>query len=674
MKKIIIISRGIETCTCIWEQLNELIGDEIAVEMMCLDEWFIRDFKDILVLITSPFLKEKVLKLIPLGTDYIIASRIINYKYINQIINITNDSKVLLVNDSKETCNQAVSQLLNMGLDHIKYYPYYPKIQEYPKLEVCITFGESKFAPACVKNIIDLGSRYVDITTLIDILKYFKLMKKKGNYISSFFTRDIIKLSERYNTTAKIAIELKSMFETIIENSKYGIVYLDVNGKIAIANETFSKIINNQIDLIKNNYIYIIIPQLKNWKVPEYEEEILSIKDKSFAIAKAPVTRDNKIIGYMLTLEDVSKIQKLEYEIRRQQNFTSFKANYTFDNIIGKSSVINDVKDLAKKLSKSESTILLYGESGTGKELFAQAIHNYSRRKDAQFVPVNFAALSTPLLESELFGYEEGSFTGAKKGGKPGLFEIAHGGTIFLDEIGEIPTEFQVKLLRVLQERQVIRVGGTKLISINVRVIVATNKDLTYEINMGNFRRDLFYRINVLPISIPSLKERKEDVPILAEAFLKRINCCDNIDVHDYFDKDCLEFLNNYDWPGNIRELDNVVEYITNIKEENKKIRWNDLPQYISRNCVNSYNNDIEIDDLIDKDIIWILNCINKHKNVGRRFLCDIAKSEGLNLGESKIRRLINDMKNLQLVEINKGLSGTCITNKGRKLLNLSKE
>jgi transcriptional regulator with PAS, ATPase and Fis domain len=212
----------------------------------------------------------------------------------------------------------------------------------------------------------------------------------------------------------------------------------------------------------------------------------------------------------------------------------------------------------AKKYAKTDSTILITGESGTGKELMAQSIHNAGLRKDGPFVAVNCAAISESLLESELFGYADGAFTGAKKGGKPGVFELAHGGTLFLDEIGEISTKIQAILLRVLQEKEIMRVGGDRMIPVDVRVIAATNKDLWESVQKGLFREDLFFRLNVLRLQMPSLRERKDDIPLILNRLLRQHKV--SFLTWEQLPEMLKQFFLDYDWPGNIRQLENVVE------------------------------------------------------------------------------------------------------------------
>lgn len=264
------------------------------------------------------------------------------------------------------------------------------------------------------------------------------------------------------------------------------------------------------------------------------------------------------LLGVVLTIRDMKRVYNMV------NKFTGMKAYYTFDDIIGQSWSMKQVIDFAKGVSDSPTTILITGESGTGKEVFAQAIHNASSRQNLGFVAVNCGAIPENLFESELFGYDEGAFTGARKGGKPGKFEMANGGTLFLDEVGEMPLDMQVKLLRVLQEGELTRVGGNKAIAVDVRVIAATNKNLKTLVEENKFRIDLYYRLSVIPIKIPPLRERKEDIQALINIFLQSKSMKLN-KVPPVLNEEITTILLRYEWPGNVRELENFIEKTVNL-------------------------------------------------------------------------------------------------------------
>jgi transcriptional regulator of acetoin/glycerol metabolism len=269
------------------------------------------------------------------------------------------------------------------------------------------------------------------------------------------------------------------------------------------------------------------------------------------------VNEQESFTGSFVTLRPVKAVQHMV------QRYSGYSASLQFSDIIGRSREMEEAVELAKLSAQSASNVLLQGESGTGKEIFAQAIHNRSGRRNAPFIPLNCGAIPRELVGSELFGYEEGAFTGAGKGGKPGKFELVAGGTFFLDEIGDMPLEQQAVLLRVIQERSMTRIGGIKVIPVDVRLICATHKNLLEQVRKGTFRQDLYYRLNVMSITIPPLRERHEDIPLLFQHFLDRL-CRDRGQVLTVGD-DVMHYLYSYPWPGNVRELQNVVERATNL-------------------------------------------------------------------------------------------------------------
>jgi transcriptional regulator with PAS, ATPase and Fis domain len=300
---------------------------------------------------------------------------------------------------------------------------------------------------------------------------------------------------------------------------------------------------------------------------------------KEVIVNVAPIFIDSLIKGSVGVIHDISEIIGLNEELAQARKLIRhLKARYTWGDIIGTSPAMVAAKEEARRAAETPATVLLRGESGTGKELFAHAIHNASPRHEGQFVRVNCAALSENLLESELFGYVEGAFTGAVKGGKKGLFEEANGGTVFLDEIGEISLSLQRKLLRVLQEREIVRVGGTLPVSVDVRVIAATNANLEQKVKDGTFKGDLYYRLNVLPIAIPPLRARAEDIPRLVQHVIFRLNQEFGRQVTGMA-PEALSELGKYPWPGNVRELENVLgRAMINMRPQERVIDTQHLP------------------------------------------------------------------------------------------------
>lgn len=356
---------------------------------------------------------------------------------------------------------------------------------------------------------------------------------------------------------------------TIMDSISSGIIAVDNQGIIKSINNTACRMLKAGENTLVNKSIKSFIHEWKS--ISEYlcnghifqDEEVNMIIDGSkekYNFNTYPINDDaHTPIGYVIVLKEMQKV------INLVNRYTGMRARYTFDDIIGGSQISNIV-GYARQVANSQSTVLIEGESGTGKEVLAQAIHNYSDRRDNGFVAINCGAISKNLLESELFGYDEGAFTGAKKGGHPGKFELANGGTLFLDEIGEMPLDMQVSLLRVLQEGYITRVGGNKCIPVNVRIIAATNRNLKKEVEKGNFRQDLYYRISVIPILLPPLRERKSDIKPLAEHFLKIKSAKQGRDVEPLSSR-IIEWMLNNEWHGNIRELENFIEKYTILKD-----------------------------------------------------------------------------------------------------------
>jgi len=370
------------------------------------------------------------------------------------------------------------------------------------------------------------------------------------------------------DTAAQIAFSKKiearkaEELRAILAFSYEGIIAVDRNGLITVINSSAEKMIGTSQPKVLGQSIATVFPTAKLINVmrsrkPELNQ-IESLGNSQIVINRIPILVNTEVMGAVATFQNIGIIQEAEEKIRKSLYKKGFVAKAFIKDILGTSDQIQKAKREAFLYAKNASSVLITGESGTGKELFAQGIHNASSRFHHPFVTINCAAIPDNLLESELFGYEEGAFTGAKKGGKPGLFELAHEGTVFLDEIGELSMSLQSRLLRVLEEHEVLRIGGDHIRSVNIQVISATNKDLWEMTEKGYFRKDLYYRLNVLELSLPPLRVRKTDIPLLVKKFLSEM-CQDlaskrieGISQHAVF--------KDYNWPGNVRELRNIIE------------------------------------------------------------------------------------------------------------------
>jgi len=389
---------------------------------------------------------------------------------------------------------------------------------------------------------------------------------------------------ERKNRENMLRLE---QYKAVFNFTNDAILAIDENGKIIAANDMVYKFLRWDInDRLEGKHITSVVKGTKMMKVMEKGEsdigDVFELPNRTVLTHRIPIVINGQKRGVVSTFQDLALLREHEKNARLNiKGKKGFAAKYTFDDIKGSSSAITEAKNVAKSYANSDSTVLILGETGTGKELFAQSIHNAGPRASEPFVAVNCAAIPKNLLEAEFFGYEEGSFTGASKGGKMGMFEMAHLGTIFLDEIGEMPLEMQVQLLRVIQEKEVRRIGSDRVIPVDVRVISATNRNLKQEVEKGSFRNDLYYRLDVLELKIPPLRKRKEDIAEIA------VSCLKNLDYKSFKANEALwgsiiEELEKHEMRGNVRELQNMLERLT-VMLKNSRINTSALFSEIER-------------------------------------------------------------------------------------------
>ena len=355
-------------------------------------------------------------------------------------------------------------------------------------------------------------------------------------------------------------------YQAVFQFTHDGIIAIDQAGRVDLINPVAQRILRRPGQTALGRFILDEIPNSNLWTALQtgrpQMDTLINIKGTTVYSNNIPIEIAGQVRGVVATLQDVKSVQSSERKIRIGLHEKGLIAKYCFADILGTSPSLTSAVEIARSYASARATVLITGETGTGKELFAQSIHAASPRQAGPFVAVNCATLDKNLLESDLFGYVEGAFTGALKGGKAGLFELAHTGTLFLDEIGEIPLDLQAKLLRVLQEREIRRLGSGTVVPVDVRIVAATNRDLAQEVAQGNFRADLYYRLNILSVHIPPLRQRSGDVPILADAFFRKFVGEQYGTLQPRFTQ-VMGRLEGYPWPGNIRELQNFVERVS---------------------------------------------------------------------------------------------------------------
>lgn len=661
-------------------QLKELFGEAINIKLFSFEDNSISKIINAdLVIVSTYSIYETIKNNISNKCEIVIPNLTLSKIVLSKIKKIPNGTKCMLVNSSADMCIDTISLFSQLGINQLELIPVFPGINEIPNIDFAITPGEAKFVPKNIKKIMDIGDRILDTSTIIEIVLKLKLeyLLKEDKFIkySDMIASNSYSLEE---LTGK-AHNLESRFDILLKVLDEGIIGINADGIIFAFNNSAERIIGKRKDEVLGKPVIEIIPDI-NFNIAintlqPIKSKLIKINDVYIDLTIEPVTSKNESIGAFVIIKKFKDAEYKQHKLRLQLLNRGYIAKYTFEDIVGESSIIVKTKDIAQKMAKTNSPVLITGESGTGKELFAQALHRSSLRKEFPFVAINCAAIPENLLESELFGYEEGAFTGAKKGGKLGLFEFAHMGTLFLDEIEGMSLNLQSKLLRILQEMEVTRIGGDRVINVDVRIIAATNEDIKALIGKGNFRKDLYYRLNVLPLRIPPLRDRGEDILLIME----KIKC----DLKSKFtlSEEIKKIFLNYSWEGNIRELRNYIEYLTCISDE--EITIDDLPENLLKsskgiNKLNAYENPkfsyfINLTGERFNNYLLVLQqlvlCYKNRVGIGRRAMAKVIEKNNIFLTEKEIRTIFMNLEKYKLITISKGRGGSKITDLGLEFL-----
>ncbi|VHV19105.1 sigma-54 dependent transcriptional regulator [Clostridioides difficile] len=667
MKTIAVVTDGLSKLECFLNKNLEMIfKDKVMIKNYYLNKITEKELiKDDIILVMIDDRVLKIKKYVEDVSKIITINRSIKQKDIYKLFSLPEEIDVLVVNDNKHTVLETISNLYNIGINHLNFIPYNPN-EEYRNIKIAITPGESSLVPKYIEEVIDLGHRYIDSSTFIQIIAKLKLDDKEITERLIKYTDEIISLYSGINTKYKELTIKADELNSIINLSNLGMAMVSDKGNIIICNNSLRDILDIQSNIIGKNIDELENENIKKiFSLSKAHDEVIKFNNKYLNVNKYNIESFGRVTGYYFCIQEITYIRKLEQNLSKKLREKGQVARYTFDDIKTVSTKMERTKKLGMKIAESDYTILITGESGTGKELMAQSIHNASPRHSQPFIAINCAAMPENLLESELFGYEEGAFTGALKGGKKGLFEQANNGTIFLDEIGDMPIYLQSKLLRVLQENQVMRVGGENVIDIDVRVIAATNKNLLEMIKGDRFRADLYYRINVLPINIPPLRERKEDIEVMLKHFMKRKRA---------ISQGVQDIINAYEWPGNIRELKNTAMYI-NIMSSEDVILINDLPHNLL-NITEDFSKEISIlkDRTSIEKVKLVMECLknanNLNKNIGRNGIVNSINELGYSITEGEVRGILNMLKELDLIICESGRKGSELNRRGKNILN----
>ena len=679
-KQVAVITRAKEIRNSMKDQIDMIFGELVETNIYSLEDKTIDKLKksDLYVVSSSAYeyLDERFLK----NKNLVIVDYTISKERKNFLKNFPKGTKAVFFNVSQKMCMEAIAMMYHLGVNNIEFIPAYPNMENFPKNNLIITPAETKLLPkeAEGRDIIDIGHRILDANTIIEIalkleFEHILYYKKIKEYLDTVATNDY-----SLNKILEKATQSESQLGILMGILDIAIIGVDKDNFICSCNEGAEKILNRKsINLIGNSACDILscVPfgEVRETK-QEIRSRLVTVNGEYVNLNITPVIKAENYMGAFAVLQRFKEEEQKQHELRRQLLNKGHKAKYTFDDILGESGAIKKIKEIAKKMAKTNSAVLITGESGTGKELFAHAVHNYSDRKDYPFVAVNCAAIPENLLESELFGYEEGAFTGAKKGGKIGLFEFAHMGTLFLDEIEGMSPALQIKLLRVIQEKEIMKIGGGKVINIDVRIIAATNEELRKLVKENKFRKDLYYRINTLPIMIPPLREREDDVYLLLEKFKTEIGT-------DFkFTPKAKEAFKMYNWEGNIRELKNYVEFFNFMGEE--YINFEDMPlavkEYYEEN--KKEISEKEESNILKetaghryKEYVFLLKKIKENQKAGlssgRKILCSICEKNNISLTEQEIRGILKNLEKIDFIKVFKGRKGNIISEKGEEFL-----
>lgn len=608
------------------------------------------------------------------------------WETLKKLFEIPQGTKVLFVNVTSNMAREAITQLSSLGVNHLQIIPYYPGAVLEETVDIAVTPGESRFVPPSVKTVIDCGHRPCSYGMMVEIA--LRLGLEYLPETESFMDYAKVVASNHYSFDLMYAKSRRqeSQMHILAESLDEGLIGVNETGDIFVCNKKACQIARISEELTMGKKGEEVFPYIPFYQVLREKkavpEKIIRLFGTDISLAVVPVVRKENCIGAFAMLQKFNEQESRQNALRRQMMQKGHYARYTLDDVIGISTAITETKNILRKMAATDSPVLLMGETGTGKELMAHALHQASRRADGPFIAINVAAMPENLLESELFGYEEGAFTGAKKGGRPGLFEFAHQGTLFLDEVEGMSLSMQVKLLRVLQEGEIMRVGGGSIIRVDVRIVAATNESLEEKIQDGSFRKDLYYRLNALTVEIPPLRKRGDDIFLLLDYFMRKMG-------GDFtLSEGVKAFLRRHLWPGNIRELQNAVEYFNYLAKP--VIGLSDLPPTMTRfmddgsddgegevndNAADDNEADTVYQAAVDKKR-FVLNQLalawKAGETAGREKILEAAKKDHISMTQKQVRVLLDELAKEGLIQVGRGRGGSKITEKGLNKLKIN--
>ena len=644
--------------------LEEVLGGQVEIRDCPYDALAPAEPVDadlVLVMLSSkiPRLKEHVAD----ARRIVVVRRTLRERDVYRIFAIPSGTRVLVVNDVPETTLETVALLQQVKINHLQFVPYEVGM-DCSDIRIAITPGEPAKVPAAIETVLDVGHRCIDISTFIEIINRLGIADPVVDRRLLRYSETIVTLDTGVNNQYKELYLKNTELDTVINLSHEGILLVNSEGRIALHNRALAGMLDLQGDLA-GQPLAALGPAIQEVLTRKTGQEwIVEHNGRSLVITRQAIRHFGEPAGAFFNFQEVTYIRQLEQNLSRKLREKGHTARYTFADVLTRAPRMLQCVDLARRIAGSDFTVLITGESGTGKELLAQSIHQASSRSRQAFVAVNCAAVPENLLESELFGYEGGAFTGALKEGKTGLFEQANHGTVFLDEIADMPLVLQAKLLRVLQERQVVRVGSQKVVNVSIRVIAATNHDLREWIRAGRFREDLYYRLNTLPLVVPPLRQRPEDIFLLLEHNLRQQKRQGLV-----FAPEAREALMRYPWPGNIRELNNVASYLSFMTEH--EVTLAALPHYLLGEPATFEREEALLGRCGLDRARAVLSALSlQDHGAGRRSLISALTRQGRSFTEGEMRGVLALLNQTGLVRSKAGRGGSELTLRGSSYLN----
>src|SRR6056297_532867 len=660
-RKVTILAIDEQVSRFFKSELKKIFSDLLSIDYRYPDMEVVNQvYNTDLILYTDPEILNIMVDKIKCDAPTLMMKRTITKETLNRIREIPPGKKVLVSNINQYMANETMALFYQLGITDVQFYPYYEGKSSYPEEIEYIIVPEDEaydFLPDIEAEIILIGNRVFDISNILDILSILRIDSVNSERIIKKYLIKVPTIWYAFDYGWENRRILLNQWELLLDELMSGVIVTDQEKQIELINNKAKNILNIKKQEIVGRGIDILIKRFKNLNFildqKEIKDKLVKFEGKELVFTVKMVEFDGQFYGKIIIIAPYRDMIETQQKVHKQLIGKGHFTDYQFSDIIGNNILIKKAKEISRRVAQSDSTVLLLGDSGTGKELFAGAIHNCSQRSRKPFVAVNCATLPENLLESELFGYEEGAFTGARKGGKIGLFEQANAGTILLDEIGDLPLNLQARLLRAIEEKEIMRLGGDSIINIDTRIIAATNQDLFQLMEEGKFRKDLFYRLNVFQIKIPSLTKRQDDIPTLVDYYLDKWN------QERFLSKDFKEFIHKYDWPGNVRELKNTIKYMVTVGRD--KLSFDKLPDYLKKE-----------DHSPDKDTLILKRLYYLSQNgydTGRRSLKEDFRHNFYEISEMEVRKILNKLKENDMIKIARGRAGTSITERGIKYL-----